>query len=81
MTTNYITKVDAGIKSRSYLVQMDAAVPDDWLPLARRVITTAGVPVPPDSALLPVIASCNGNARDIVSAAVRVAIAAKRLAA
>ncbi len=81
MTTNYITKVDAGIKSRSYLIQMDAAVPDDWLPLARRVITKAGVPVPPDSALLPVIAGCNGNARDIVSAAVRVALAARRLAA
>lgn len=81
MTTNYITKVDAGIKSRSYLIQMDAATPGDWLPLVRRVITTAGVPAPPDSALLPVIASCNGNARDIVSAAVRVAIAAKRLAA
>ena len=81
MTTNYITKVDAGIKSRSYLIQMDAAAPDDWLPLARRVITTAGVPVPPDSALLPVIASCNGNARDIVSAAVRVALAARRHAA
>jgi replication-associated recombination protein RarA len=81
MTTNYITKVDAGIKSRSYLIQMDAATPGDWLPLVRRVITTAGVAVPPDSALLPVIASCNGNARDIVSAAVRVAIAAERLAA
>ena len=81
MTTNYITKVDAGIKSRSYLVQMDAAAPDEWLPLVRRVMTAAGAGVPPDSALLPVIASCNGNARDIVSAAVRVAIAAKRLAA
>jgi replication-associated recombination protein RarA len=81
MTTNYITKVDAGIKSRSYLIQMDAATPADWLPLVRRVITTAGAPVPPDTALLPVIASCNGNARDIVSAAVRVVLASQRLAA
>jgi len=81
MTTNYITKVDTGIKSRSYLIQMDAAEPGDWLPLVRRVITTADVPVPADSALLPVITSCNGNARDIVSAAVRVALAARRLPA
>jgi hypothetical protein len=81
MTTNYITKVDAGIKSRSYLIQMDAGAPGDWLPLARRIIIVAGVPAPTDSALLPVIASCNGNARDIVSAVVRVAITAKRLAA
>ncbi len=81
MTTNYITKVDAGIKSRSYLIQMDAAAPGDWLSLVRRVIKAAGIALPPDSTLLPVIDSCNGNARDVVSAAVRVAIAAKRLAA
>jgi len=37
--------------------------------------------IEPDSALLPLIASCNGNARDIVSAAVRVAVAARRLPA
>jgi len=81
MTTNYITDVDAGIKSRSYLIQMDAASPNDWLPLVRRVITAVGAAVPPENILLPVIANCNGNARDIVSAAVRVAVAARRLAA
>lgn len=78
MTTNYITEVDAGIKSRSYLIQMDAASPNDWLPLVRRVITAVGAVVPPDNTLLPVIANCNGNARDIVSCAVRIGIAAQR---
>lgn len=81
MTTNYIERIDAGIKSRSYLIQMDAATPSDWLPVMRRVIAACGAAVPPDSTLIPVIASCNGNARDIVSAAVRVAIAAQRRAA
>lgn len=81
MTTNYINNVDAGIKSRSYLIQMDAATPSDWLPVVRRVFDVCEVSLPPDSALLPIIQGCNGNARDIVSSAVRVANQAKRLAA
>jgi len=74
MTTNYIEKIDAGIKSRSYLIQMDAALPSDWLPVMHRVIATCGGIIPPDSALLPIIQSCDGNARDIVSSAIRVAL-------
>lgn len=81
MTTNYIEKVDAGIKSRSYLIQMDAAAPSAWLSVVHRVIAANGAAIPADATLLPVIASCNGNARDIVSAAVRVANAALRDAA
>lgn len=81
MTTNYIGKIDAGIKSRSYLIQMDAAQPEDWLPVMRRVIAACGAMQPPDAALLPIIEACDGNAREIVSAAVRVAIEAQRQAA
>jgi len=81
MTTNHIQEIDAGVKSRSYLIQMDAATLTDWLPVMHRVITACGAAIPPDSSLLPIIASCNGNARDIVSAAVRVAIEAQRKAA
>ena len=74
MTTNYIEKIDAGIKSRSYLIQMDAASPADWLPVMHRVISTCGGMIPPDSTLLPIIHGCDGNAREIVASAVRVAI-------
>ncbi len=81
MTTNYINNIDAGIKSRSYLIQMDAAQPADWLPVVHRVISASGAPMPPDSTLLPLIQSCHGNARDIVSYAVAVANEAKRQAA
>ena len=77
MTTNYIERIDAGIKSRSYLIQMDAALPADWLPVMHRVITACGVSAPPDSTLLPIIERCNGSARDIGTSAVRVAIDAK----
>jgi len=55
MTTNYIEEVDAGIKSRSYLIQMDAAQPSHWLPLMHRVISACGAPIPPDATLLPII--------------------------
>jgi replication-associated recombination protein RarA len=81
MTTNYINNIDAGIRSRSYLIQMDAAQPGEWLPVVRRVIQSSGAPMPPDSTLLPLIQSCHGNARDIVSTAVAVANAAKNQAA
>ena len=81
MTTNYIEKIDSGIKSRSYLIQMDAAAPADWLPVVQRAIAAYGAVVPPASVLLPLIKGCDGNARDIVSSAVRVAIDVQRRAA
>jgi replication-associated recombination protein RarA len=80
-TTNYIEKIDDGIKSRSYLIQMDAALPADWLPLVHRVISTCGGMIPPDCTLLPIIHGCDGNARDIVASAVRVATNQNRKAA
>lgn len=81
MTTNHIDKIDHGIINRSYLIQMDAAAPTEWLPVVRRTITACGAPLPPDSALLPLIKSCDGSARDIVSNAVRVALESMQKAA
>lgn len=74
MTTNDITAIDKGVVNRSYLIHMLAASPQQWLPLMKRVIRACGVAVPPDSALIPVIASCNGSAREICSAAIQIAI-------
>jgi hypothetical protein len=81
MTTNYIEKIDAGIKSRYYLIQMDAASPADWLPVVHRVISTCGGMIPPDYTLLPIIHGCDGNAREIISSAKRVALEQNRKAA
>ena len=81
MTTNYIAKIDAGIKSRSYLIQMDAASSADWLPVMHRVIVACGGIIPPDSTLLPIIHGCDGNAREVVVSTVRVAINQNRKAA
>ena len=76
MTTNDITALDKGVVNRSHVIHMMVAKPQDWLPLAKRVIAACGAPVPPDAALIPVIAACNGSGREISIAAVEVAIAA-----
>lgn len=78
MRMNYITHVHAGIKRSLYLIQIDAAAPSDWLPLVHRMITAVDTAIPPRSALLSAITARNDNARDIVSAAVRVAISVQR---
>lgn len=70
MTTNDITKIDKGIVNRSYVIHMLVAQPQNWLPLVKRVITSTGTYCPPDSTLLPLIASCNGSARNILSTAI-----------
>ena len=74
MTTNDITAVDKGVVNRSHVIHMLVAKPQDWLPLVKRVIQACGAALPPDQALIPVIAACNGSAREICNAAVQVAI-------
>lgn len=74
MTTNNITAIDKGVENRSHVIHMMVAKPQDWLPLVKRVILACGAPVPPDAALIPVIAACKGSAREICNAAVQVAI-------
>ena len=73
MTTNDITKVDKGIVNRSYVIHMLVAQPQSWLPLVKRVITSTGTTCPPDAVLLPLIASCNGSGREILTATMRLA--------
>ena len=74
MTTNDINKVDKGVLNRSHVIHMLAAQSQHWLPLVKRVIKSTGTKCPPDSALLPLIASCNGSAREILTAAIQVSI-------
>jgi hypothetical protein len=51
---------------------MMEAQPKDWLPLVKKVISKMGVSLPPDSSLIPVIAQCDGSAREIMTAAIEV---------
>ena len=72
LTTNDINKVDKGVVNRCHVIHMLAAQAQHWLPLVKRVIASMGATCPPDSALLPVITSCNGSAREIFTKTVEV---------
>jgi DNA polymerase III delta prime subunit len=73
LTTNDINQVDKGVVNRCHVIHMFVARPQDWLPLVKRVIASTGATCPPDASLIPVIASCNGSGREILTAAVKIA--------
>lgn len=81
LTTNYLKEVEIGVQNRCHRIAFNAAPPQLWLPLFRRVLTDMGVVIPPDSILLPIIAGCNGSAREVVSSAFQLGNRQKRLAA
>jgi replication-associated recombination protein RarA len=74
MTTNNVTKIETGVQDRCHLVAFNAAPAEAWLPLVRRVLAESNTPVPNDTLLLPLIASCNGSARKVVDRAAELAI-------
>ena len=73
MTTNDINLIDKGVVNRCHVIHMLTAQAHSWLPLVKRVITSTGATCPPDASLLPIITSCNGSAREILTAAIQVA--------
>ncbi len=75
MTTNDISKIDKGVVNRSHVINMLTAQPQLWLPLVKRVIRSRGATCPPDESLLPIIKSCNGSGREILTTAIQVAVA------
>lgn len=81
LTTNYLSKIEMGVISRCHLVEFNAAPAQAWLPLFHRVLHDLGAAIPNNNVILPVIAACNGSARDIVTAAVQVGNRQKRLLA
>ena len=81
MTTNNISKIDVGVQDRSELVNFNAAPAQEWLPFARRVLDDCDASYVDDTKLLPLIASCNGSVRKMVSAMQRLAVTQARNAA
>lgn len=81
LTTNHITKIDKGVQNRCHLIEMNAAAPADWLSVCSKVIAACGAPLVPDEVLLPMIESCNGSARDIVTRAMHIGIERAKQAA
>jgi replication-associated recombination protein RarA len=70
LTTNHFEAIEMGVRDRCHCIAFNAAPSDKWLPLARRIISDAGISGVTDTALLNVISECNGSARQILDAVV-----------
>lgn len=81
LTTNHLTKVEAGVQNRCHLIEMNAAHPNDWLPICNKVIAACGGNAVPATVLLPMIQSCNGSAREIVTRAMHIGLERAKQAA
>jgi len=78
ITTNHIDKVERGVINRCEEVEFNAAPAEEWLPLANRVLKDMKVKGVDDEALIEVIASCKGSARDILTSVVKVGLKRQR---
>ena len=77
-TTNHFEMIEAGVRDRCHCIPFNAAPAANWLPLARRILTHAGVAGVTDQQLIEVIAPCNGTARDITNSIISVALKVRR---
>jgi hypothetical protein len=73
LTTNHIDRVDKGVLDRCFLIEMNAAKSQLWLPRVQAILADYGVNDISDDDLLPLINACNGSARNIINEAVLVA--------
>jgi DNA polymerase III delta prime subunit len=73
MTTNHISKIDAGVQNRSERINFNAAPAAEWLPLARQVLEDCGAHAVSDGLLLPIIDGCKGSVRELVSSMQKIA--------
>lgn len=78
MTTNNINNVDRGVQNRSILVDFNAAPASQWLPAAQKVLANSNVTGVSDAALLTVINTCGGSARQIIDAVSSIAARKRR---
>lgn len=64
-TSNAIEKIDRGIKDRAHKIEMNAAQPQQWLPLCQRILNDMGVDSVSNQQLIPIIEGANGSVRKI----------------
>ena len=65
LTTNYIAYLDRGLLDRCVLVEMNAAAINDYLPLAKNLVSDMGV-VMSDDDLLPTMSAAKGSLRNLI---------------
>ncbi len=68
LTTNHFQDIELGVRSRCHCFPFNAAPPGNWLPLAKRILRDTGVSGVSDTALLGVIATGKGDARNTLDA-------------
>lgn len=74
LTTNNFSDIEVGVRSRCHCIPFNSAPPEGWLPLAKRILSDAGISGISDKQLLAVIETGNGNARDILNAIVGIVL-------
>ena len=78
LTTNNFKNIEQGVRDRCHCIPFNAAVPARWLPICRRLLSDAGVYGISDQALINVIATGNGSARNILDAVISVILNVQR---
>ena len=66
LTTNYVDKVDDGVKSRCHMVNFNATQSANYLHRVKQIIRQNNLPMPSDAQLLEKIENADGDWREIV---------------
>ena len=78
LTTNNFQDIEVGVRNRCHCIPFNAAPPNRWLNLCRRILDDEGIVNVSDQTLLKVIATGKGSARDILDAVVSIVLNTKR---
>jgi DNA polymerase III delta prime subunit len=74
LTTNHLSKIEAGVQNRCHCIPFHAAPAQKWLPLARHIMADAGLNGISEEQLLAVIETGKGSARDITDALIDIVL-------
>jgi len=80
LTTNNFSQIEAGVKDRCHCIAFNAAPAKNWLPLAKRILSHAGISGISDAQLVALIEPCDGSARKITDAIIDIALRVRRAA-
>ena len=78
LTTNNFQDIEVGVRNRCHCIPFNAAPPNRWLNLCRRILDDEGIVNVTDQTLLKVIVSGKGSARDILDAVVSIVLNTNR---
>lgn len=78
LTTNNYQDIEVGVRDRCHCIPFNAAPPDRWLNLCRRILDDEDILNVSDQTLLKVIATGKGSARKILDAVVSIVLNTKR---